>query len=179
MITLGRTGYARPSSKASWTSRQEGRSMRTTRTPPLLAAVVAAAVTFTVTACSSVDTSTGFGLPQLQDVTGLDITTSALQGVLHVTDQGCFTLDVLAPIDQAADGLWIVWPDDAAQDDKTVNLPGDVELTEDSRISASGMILALNDLPQGSDKNSKIGSFGRLCGADTSDVVVLQDVADA
>ena len=153
--------------------------MRTARTPAVLAVLVTAGVTFTVTAFRAADTSTGFGLPQLKDVTGLDITTSALRRVLHVSDQGCFTLDVMAPTDRPGDGLWIVWPDDAAQHDKAVNLPGGVELTEDSRINANGVVSALNDVQRGSDKDSEIGSFGRFCGADTNDVVVLQDVADA
>ena len=150
--------------------------MKTTRTPPLSAAPAALVAVFCLAACTSSDTSVGFGLPHLSDVATLDVTTSPLEGVVHVTERGCFTLDVVAPADHATNGLWILWPDDALQDDETVHLPDGVNLTEGSHISGDGMLTTLNDLPDGANENSKIGSFGRFCGADTSDVIVLQHV---
>ena len=150
--------------------------MTTARTFLPLAVLV---VVHCLAACSSSDTTVGYDLPRLRDVTGLDIATSPLQGVVHVTERGCFTLDVVTPADRAADGLWILWPDDAVQDDETVHLPGDVDLTEGSHLSGDATILPLADLPNGSDENTRIGGFGRFCGADTSGVVVLQRITGA
>ncbi|WP_337061809.1 hypothetical protein [Kineococcus sp. G2] len=132
-----------------------------------------------LSACSPSEASVGMGIPHLSDLEGFEVVPVAVDGVVRVTEQGCFTLDVLSPADQAADGLWVVWPDDAVQDDKTVHLSDDVSLTEGSRVSGDGMIVALNALPGGADENSMIGMYGRFCGVDTSNVVVLRHVAEA
>jgi hypothetical protein len=150
--------------------------MKTTRAPLFWAALTA---TFCLTACTSSDASVGFALPHLSDVAALDVTASPVEGVVHVTERGCFTLDLVAPADQAADGLWIFWPDDTVQDDKTVHLPDDVSFTEGSHVSGDGMVITLNDLPDGADENTKIGSFGRFCEADASGVIVLQRITGA
>ena len=148
--------------------------MTTARTFLPLAVLV---VVHCLAACSSSDTTVGYDLPRLRDVTGLDIATSPLQGVVHVTERGCFTLDVVPSAGQVPEeGLWIVWPDEAVHDDKTVRLPGDLDFTEGSPLDGDGTVLTLDDLPEGSNENSRIGSYGRFCGADESRVVVLQHV---
>lgn len=80
------------------------------------------------------------------------------------------------PADHAANGLCILWPDDALQDDEAVHLPGGTSFVEGSHLSGDGMATTLDDLPDGADRESKIGNFGRFCGADTSDVIVLRRV---
>ncbi|MBB2903624.1 hypothetical protein FHR75_004467 [Kineococcus radiotolerans] len=67
----------------------------------------------------------------------------------------CFTLDRVAA-DRAADGLLILWPDGTVLDNKTAHVRDGVSVTKGSHISGVRVVSTLNNLPGGSDENTKV-----------------------
>lgn len=138
-----------------------------------------------VTACGgSLDSSEGgFGLGELSAEDTAEVFASAgvapepMNGQLRVQDNGCFTWS-----GEQADGAWIVWPESAGLDGENggqVMLDGGERVGDGSPLRGAGAVVALEDLPGGSNPDSYFASFGGYCGADAAGVVVFTEVASS
>ncbi|MDT0157199.1 hypothetical protein Q9R19_06120 [Microbacterium sp. ARD32] len=138
-------------------------------------------VVSSLSACGTAPTDEGgFGLGTLSSEDAVRAADAAgvvegpLQGWLAVSSSGCFHWS-----GDIGDGAWIVWPDSARLDDadgaRVVLENGEV-IAAGSTLSGFGAIIALEDLPQGDERDSYFGSFGGFCGAGETGVVLLSEV---
>jgi hypothetical protein len=150
------------------------------RAVPVLATVVVAASVLTGCGVSGSDEG-GFGpgtLAQEDARSAFDsagVAARALQGMLRVRDDGCFTWS-----GDEGDGAWIVWPDTVesdADDGGRVVLQDGAVVSDGTTLSAEGAVVTLADLPDGGDPDSYFGSYGRFCDADARGVMLLSDVS--
>lgn len=125
----------------------------------------------------------GGDLPQLSADEHVDAESVPFQGVLHIGPQGCLMVRLSDPTGDTAD-RWTVWPTgaelelSATQSGNGARVDGEV-YADQERISGSGRLVHLADLPLGSSPGSYFEGKGRYCDALVGGVLVIDDVRHA
>lgn len=132
-----------------------------------------------LSSCSTDGASVGGGLPQLHAGESVDAAPVAFRGVLRVGADGCQRVRVDEPAGSTAD-RWAVWPTggDLAADGYGAAVDGETYVDGDA-VTGTGRLVDLAALPNGASPGSYFNGSGRYCHADTSGVLVMDDVAHA
>lgn len=131
----------------------------------------------------------GFGLGELSAEDAADVFVSAgvspgaMTGRLVVEQNGCFTwagAEAGSAAGSDVSGAWIVWPESAERDPERgdgVVLDGEERVGDGADLEGTGALVALEDLPGGTNADSYFASFGAYCAADAHGVIVLTAVS--
>lgn len=136
-------------------------------------ALLVVVLVLTLPACTSV----GAGLPTVR-ASQVEGARAGLTGVVHVEQNGCFTVDT-------ADGVhrWVVWPSSGArQDDDEVVLGGPLSTTrvgEGASVECTGLVAGADVLPDWANPDSLLGANGRYCHADETGIAVFDVIRAA
>ncbi|WP_062531214.1 hypothetical protein [Demequina rhizosphaerae] len=140
----------------------------------LVAAVVAASSLLAGCTDAPEDDATGGYLATQETVGALPGARLEISGTLRVLANGCLVLER-----DNGKQPWIVWPPGAvpgpqggAKLGSEVYLPGD-------RVTATGTIAVLADLPGGNRDDSYYGTLGHYCDGDAVGVAVLDSIRHA
>ena len=150
---------------------------------PLVSAALFALAVGSAAGCAYGGASVGGGLPKLSADERVDADPVPFEGVLRIGPQGCLMVRLDTPAGDAAD-RWTVWPVDAEQvlsateSGNGARVDGDTYADQD-RVTGSGRLVALADLPLGSSPGSYFEGKGRYCDALVGGVLVIDEVQHA
>ncbi|MBF5083446.1 hypothetical protein [Quadrisphaera sp. INWT6] len=125
----------------------------------------------------------GGDLPHLSAEEHVDAESVPFQGVLHIGPQGCLMVRLTDPAGNTAD-RWTVWPTgaelvlSATQSGNGARVHGEV-YADQERVTGSGRLVQLADLPSGDSPGSYFEGKGRYCDALVGGVLVIDDVQHA
>jgi len=100
-----------------------------------------------------------------------------VRGELARTDRGCLMWRSVGP-DAESSGAWIIWPEgtkETQNGDGAVLASGET-FFEGSAMEADSLLVAVADLPLGTESQSYFGSFSQYCDADEHQALVLTAV---